>query len=48
MSRQWVFAGLIVAGVAAGATIMTRLGREVARVEVGATAPDFRAMDLAT
>jgi cytochrome c biogenesis protein CcmG, thiol:disulfide interchange protein DsbE len=48
MSRQWIFAGLIVAGIAVGATIMTRLGREVARVEVGATAPDFRAVDLAT
>ena len=48
MSRQWVFAGLIVAGVAAGAAIMTRVGSEVARVEVGATAPDFQAVDLAT
>jgi cytochrome c biogenesis protein CcmG, thiol:disulfide interchange protein DsbE len=48
MTRQWVFAGLIVAGVAAGAAIMTRVGSEVARVEVGATAPDFRAVDLAT
>jgi peroxiredoxin len=48
MSRQWIFAGLIVAGVAAGAAIMTRVGSEVARVEVGATAPDFHAVDLAT
>ncbi|HET6580006.1 MAG TPA: TlpA disulfide reductase family protein [Gemmatimonadales bacterium] len=48
MTRQWIFAGLIVAGVAAGAAIMTRVGSEVARVEVGATAPDFRAVDLAT
>jgi len=48
MSRQWVFAGLIVAGVASGAAIMTRVGSEVARVEVGATAPNFHALDLAT
>jgi thiol-disulfide isomerase/thioredoxin len=48
MTRQWIFAGLIVAGVAAGAAIMTRVGSEVARVEVGATAPDFHAVDLAT
>jgi thiol-disulfide isomerase/thioredoxin len=48
MSKQWIFVGLIIAGVAAGATIMTRVGSEVASVEVGATAPDFHAVDLAT
>jgi cytochrome c biogenesis protein CcmG/thiol:disulfide interchange protein DsbE len=48
MSKQWIFAGLIVAGVAAGATIMTKVGSEVAPVQVGATAPDFHAIDLAT
>ncbi|HET8833617.1 MAG TPA: TlpA disulfide reductase family protein [Gemmatimonadales bacterium] len=48
MSKQWIFVGLIIAGVAAGATIMTRVGSEVAPVEVGATAPEFRALDLAT
>jgi cytochrome c biogenesis protein CcmG, thiol:disulfide interchange protein DsbE len=48
MSKQWVFVGLVVTGVAAGATILTQVGREVAPVAVGATAPDFRALDLAT
>jgi cytochrome c biogenesis protein CcmG, thiol:disulfide interchange protein DsbE len=48
MSKQWIFVGLIVAGVAAGFTIMTQVGREVRPVAVGATAPDFRAVDLAT
>ena len=48
MSKQWIFVGLIVAGVAAGATIMTRVGSEVAPVQVGATAPEFHAVDLAT
>jgi cytochrome c biogenesis protein CcmG, thiol:disulfide interchange protein DsbE len=48
MSKQWVFAGLIVAGLAGGATIMTKVGSEVAPVQVGATAPDFHAIDLAT
>ena len=48
MSKQWIFAGLIVAGVAAGATIMTKVGSEVAPVQVGATAPDFHAIDIAT
>lgn len=48
MSKQWIFVGLIVAGVAAGATILTQVGSEVAPVQVGATAPDFHAVDLAT
>jgi cytochrome c biogenesis protein CcmG, thiol:disulfide interchange protein DsbE len=34
--------------VAGGATIMTRVGSEVAPVEVGATAPEFKAIDLAS
>ena len=48
MSKQWIFVGLVVAGVAAGVTIMTKVGSEVAPVEVGATAPQFHAIDLAT
>lgn len=48
MSRQWMFAGLIVVGVGTGATILTKVGSEVAPVQVGATAPDFRAVDLGT
>jgi cytochrome c biogenesis protein CcmG/thiol:disulfide interchange protein DsbE len=48
MSKQWIFVGLVVAGVAAGATIMTKVGSEVGPVEVGATAPQFHAIDLAT
>jgi cytochrome c biogenesis protein CcmG/thiol:disulfide interchange protein DsbE len=48
MSKQWAFVGLIVAGVAGGAAIMTKVGSEVAPVEVGATAPEFHAVDLAS
>jgi cytochrome c biogenesis protein CcmG, thiol:disulfide interchange protein DsbE len=48
MSKQWIFVGMICTGVAAGATIMTRVGSEVAPVQVGATAPEFRALDLAS
>jgi peroxiredoxin len=48
MSKQWIFVGLVIAGVAAGATIMTRVGSEVAPVEVGATAPEFKAVNLAS
>ena len=47
MSKQWVFVGLVVAGVAAGATILTKVGSEVAPVAVGASAPHFHAGDLA-
>jgi peroxiredoxin len=43
-----MFAGLIVVGVGTGATIRTKVGSEVAPVQVGATAPDFRAVDLGT
>jgi cytochrome c biogenesis protein CcmG/thiol:disulfide interchange protein DsbE len=48
MSKQWVFVGVVLAGVATGAAVLTRVGSEVASVEVGATAPDFHAVDLAT
>lgn len=48
MSKQWAFVGLIVAGVLTGATIMTKVGSEVAPVQVGAVAPNFRAVDLAS
>ena len=48
MSKQWIFVGLVVAGVATGATILTLVGSEVKPVEVGAPAPDFHAVDLAT
>jgi cytochrome c biogenesis protein CcmG, thiol:disulfide interchange protein DsbE len=48
MSKQWIFVGLVVGGVATGATVLARVGSEVASVEVGATAPDFHAVDLAT
>ena len=48
MSKQWIFVGCVVVGVAAGVTILTKVGSEVAPVAVGATAPDFGALDLAT
>jgi len=48
MSRQWVLVGVVVFGLAAGAAALTRLGGDVDRVEVGARAPDFRAVDLST
>jgi cytochrome c biogenesis protein CcmG, thiol:disulfide interchange protein DsbE len=48
MSRQWLLVGLIVCGLAAGAAGLTWFGRDVQRVEVGARAPDFHAIDLAS
>jgi cytochrome c biogenesis protein CcmG, thiol:disulfide interchange protein DsbE len=47
-SRQWVLVAVVVCGLAAGAAALTRLGGDVDRVEVGARAPDFRAIDLGT
>jgi thiol-disulfide isomerase/thioredoxin len=48
MSKQWIVVGLIVSGLIAGAIALTKFGPEVSRVEVGAKAPDFSAIDLAT
>jgi peroxiredoxin len=48
MSKQWIFVGVIVAGLVSGAAALTKFGPDIDRVEVGARAPDFRAIDLAT
>jgi thiol-disulfide isomerase/thioredoxin len=48
MSKQWMVVGIAVAGLLAGAVALARFGPDVQRVEVGARAPDFRAVDLAT
>ena len=48
MSKQWLLVGVIVGALAAGAGVLTRVGREVQAVAVGSPAPDFRAIDLAT
>jgi cytochrome c biogenesis protein CcmG, thiol:disulfide interchange protein DsbE len=40
--------GILVAGLVAGAGALAKYGPDVQRVEVGARAPDFRAVDLAT
>ena len=48
MSKQWIVVGAVVAGLMVGATALARFGPEGGRVEVGAKAPDFRAIDLAT
>jgi peroxiredoxin len=48
MSRQWTFVGLVLLSLGAGAAVLTRVGREVEPVAVGARAPDFRVIDVAT
>lgn len=48
MSKQWMLVGTIVAGLAGGATLVANYGPDIRRVEVGARAPDFSAVDLAT
>ena len=48
MSKQWILVGVVVAGLAAGATALAWFGPDIKLVEVGARAPDFRAIDLAT
>jgi cytochrome c biogenesis protein CcmG/thiol:disulfide interchange protein DsbE len=48
MSKQWILVGAVVGGLGIGATLLAKFGPEVDRVGVGAQAPDFRAVDLAT
>lgn len=48
MSKQWILVGVIVAGLASGAVALAKFGPDVEQVAVGARAPDFRAIDLAT
>lgn len=48
MSKQWILVAAIVGGLVAGAAVLAEFGPQVARVEIGARAPDFKAIDLAT
>jgi cytochrome c biogenesis protein CcmG/thiol:disulfide interchange protein DsbE len=48
MSKQWIFAGIVVGALVIGAAALAKFSSDVARVEVGARAPDFHAIDLAT
>ncbi len=48
MSKQWLFVGIIVAGLGLGAVALTKLKPDTGRIEVGARAPDFRTVDMAT
>lgn len=46
MSRQWTIVAVIVLGLLVGAGAMVWLGAGSSRVEVGKSAPEFRAIDL--
>lgn len=48
MSKQWIFVLVIIGGLILGAAGLTYLEPGIDRVEVGAPAPNFRAVDLAT
>src|SRR4051812_43602531 len=48
MSRQWIVVVIVLAGLTAGAVALAKYGPDVQRVEIGARAPDFRAIDLAS
>ena len=48
MSKQWIVIGVVVAGLLAGAVALAKYGPDVQQVGVGARAPDFHAVDLAT
>ncbi|HUF34499.1 MAG TPA: TlpA disulfide reductase family protein [Gemmatimonadales bacterium] len=48
MSKQWTIVIVVVAGLLLGAAALARLGEGVARVEVGARAPEFRVTHLGT
>jgi cytochrome c biogenesis protein CcmG, thiol:disulfide interchange protein DsbE len=48
MSKQWILVAAIVGTLVAGAALLAEFGTQVARVEIGARAPDFKAIDLAS
>ena len=48
MSKQWMVVGIVVAALVAGAVGLTKYGAGAQRVQIGARAPDFRAVDLAS
>jgi cytochrome c biogenesis protein CcmG/thiol:disulfide interchange protein DsbE len=48
VARSWVVAAGIVAALAGGALALGRVGEGLEQVGVGARAPDFRVLDLAT
>jgi cytochrome c biogenesis protein CcmG, thiol:disulfide interchange protein DsbE len=48
MRKQWMIVGLVVVGLVLGAFTLVKLSPEETGVRIGARAPDFRAVDLAT
>lgn len=48
MSKQWVFVGAVLAGLVLGGAALVWYTPDIEQVAVGAKAPNYRAMDLAT
>jgi cytochrome c biogenesis protein CcmG/thiol:disulfide interchange protein DsbE len=47
-SKQWILVGAVIGALLIGAAALSKFGSGVGRVEVGARAPDFHALNLAT
>jgi cytochrome c biogenesis protein CcmG, thiol:disulfide interchange protein DsbE len=48
MSKQWILVAAIIGSLVAGAAVLAEFGPRVTQVEIGARAPDFKAIDLAS
>ncbi|MGH7517384.1 MAG: TlpA disulfide reductase family protein [Gemmatimonadales bacterium] len=48
MHKQWIAVIAIVGGLALGAAALVKFSPDTRRIEVGARAPEFKALDLAT
>src|SRR5918998_6560443 len=48
MPKQWLLVGSVVGSLAGGATLLAKFGPHIEGTSVGARAPDYRAVDLAT
>ena len=48
MSKQWVLVLAVIGGLVIGSALLVWYGPEVQPVAVGAKAPDFRVVDLAS
>ncbi len=48
MPKQWLLVGGVIGSLAGGATLLAKFGAHIEGSSVGARAPDYRAVDLAT
>jgi cytochrome c biogenesis protein CcmG/thiol:disulfide interchange protein DsbE len=48
MAKQWILVAALLVALVAGVGLLTKFGPEVQPIEVGARAPDFQVIELAT